>query len=533
MHNAAPVSGCHDSAGQRLDFHPPPGRAIEIHRGPASAESADKVARIRAASSSAQRVPPARPPAWTMPLPIGYLTRMFLSIATTHPPATDLGYLLHKHPERVQDVELTFGKARVFYPEASAARCEAVLVLDVDPVGLVRGKGQADGLLDQYVNDRPYAASSFLSVALNAAYRTAMTGVCNARRALAERAIPLDAMDTRVRLRSGEALVRELFEPLGWTVAVTQVAGSEPATSWRYAGVRLTGVARLSTLLNQLYVLIPVLDDAKHYWVGEDEIDKLMKHGAGWLDRHPARELIVRRYLIHRGALARAALARLAPETADETTEPARGAAEDALEAPIRLNDQRLAAVIAALQAAGAKTIADLGCGEGKLLHLLLRQRWAERLIGLDPAARALERAAQRLKLHLPGGPPEGRVSLLHGSLTYRDARWAGVDAATLVEVIEHLDPDRLPFLERIVFGAARPATVIVTTPNADYNALFAGLAAGTLRHPDHRFEWTRTQFAAWAQRIGSTYGYQPAFSGIGPHDDTLGAPTQMAVLTR
>ncbi|MEW6436880.1 MAG: 3' terminal RNA ribose 2'-O-methyltransferase Hen1 [Pseudomonadota bacterium] len=457
---------------------------------------------------------------------------MFLSIATTHQPATDLGYLLHKHPERLHEIEQTFGKAWVFYPDASDARCEAALVLDVDPVGLVRGKGQAQGLLDQYVNDRPYAASSFLSVALNRAFRTAMSGVCNARQELAESAIPLEATVTPLPMRGGAALVRQLFEPLGWRVDVDPIAG--PDAGKLYARVRLAGAARLSALLNHLYVLIPVLDDAKHYWVGEDEIDKLLKHGEGWLDQHPAKELIVRRYLRHRGILARAALERLAPETQAEAIAPeARSAPEDALEAPIRLNDERMAAVVEALRATGAKTIADLGCGEGKLLHRLLRERWAERLIGLDPAARELEWAAKRLKLHLPGGPPEGRVLLLHGSLTYRDDRWADADAAALVEVIEHLDPDRLSLAERVVFGEARPANVVVTTPNADYNALFPNLAAGAFRHPDHRFEWTRAEFEAWAEKIGSTYGYRAAFAGIGRMDEALGTPTQMAVFTR
>jgi 3' terminal RNA ribose 2'-O-methyltransferase Hen1 len=461
--------------------------------------------------------------------------RMFLSIATTHQPATDLGYLLHKHPGRVHEIDQTFGKVWVFYPDASDGRCEAALVLDVDPIGLVRGKGHAQGLLDQYVNDRPYAASSFLSVALNKVFRTAMTGVCKARQELADSAIPLEAVVTPLPMRGGEKLVRLLFEPLGWTVELDPVVGPDAATiSNLYARVRLTGVARLSALLNHLYVLIPVLDNAKHYWVGEDEIDKLLARGEGWLDQHPSKELIVRRYLRHRGILARAALERLAPETQEEAIEPeTRSAPENALEEPIRLNDQRIAAVVEALRGTGAKIIADLGCGEGKLLQRLLRERWAERLIGLDPAARQLEWAAKRLKLHLPGGPPEGRVSLLHGSLTYRDDRWTSAEAAALIEVIEHLDADRLPLVERVVFGEARPAAVVVTTPNAEYNTLFPDLAAGAFRHPDHRFEWTRSQFEDWAGRIGSIYGYHPAFSGIGRQDEAFGTPTQMAMFTR
>ncbi len=382
---------------------------------------------------------------------------MFLSIATTSQPASDLGFLLHKHPDRLHYIELPFGKACVFYPEASETRCEAALVLDIDPPGLVRGKGQNDGLLDHYVNDRPYAASSFLSVALNKAFRTAMTGVCNARPDLASSGIPLEAVVTPLPMRGGENLLRSLFEPLGWAVEIEPIAG--PGDAGRlYARMTLTGTERLSMLLNHLYVLVPVADDSKHYWVGEDELEKLLKRGEGWLEQHPAKELIVHRYLRHRRVLARAALERLAPETQNEAAEPgARDAPEQALEAPIRLNDARMAAVLEALCATGAKTIADVGCGEGKLLQHLLRERWAERLIGLDPAARQLEWAAKRLKLHMPGGPPEGRVTLLHGSLTYRDSRWADVDAAALVEVIEHLDPDCLPLVERVVFGAARP----------------------------------------------------------------------------
>jgi 3' terminal RNA ribose 2'-O-methyltransferase Hen1 len=460
---------------------------------------------------------------------------MFLSISTTHRPATDLGYLLHKHPERMHEVELGFGKAYVFYPEANDARCEAALVLDVDPIGLVRGKGSSDGLLDQYVNDRPYAASSFLSVALTRSLRTAMGGTSKERPDLAQAAIPLEAKVSPLPAHGGEKVVRALFEPLGWTVDVESIEGigSQAGRSSRYVTLHLKGHARLSELLNHLYVLIPVLDDAKHYWVGEDEISKLLAHGEGWLENHPAKELIVQRYLKHRRLLANAALARLAPETEDEELAPERrDAPEEALERPLRLNDERLDAVVEALRAAGAKVIADLGCGEGKLLARLVRERWAGRLIGIDASSRDLERASKRLKLHESGGPPEGRVTLLHSALTYRDKRLAGVNAAALVEVIEHLDPDRLPALQRVVFREIRPGTVIVTTPNAEYNALFPNLAKGALRHPDHRFEWTREEFRNWVTSIESEHGYRAELRDIGTVNEEFGAPTQMAVFT-
>ncbi|HWD29388.1 MAG TPA: 3' terminal RNA ribose 2'-O-methyltransferase Hen1 [Rhizomicrobium sp.] len=453
---------------------------------------------------------------------------MFLSIATTHKPATDLGFLLHKHPDRVHVTEVAFGKAYVFYPEASEARCEAALVLDVDPVGLVRGKGQSSGPLDQYVNDRPYAASSFLSVGLARAFRTAMNGVSKERPELAEHGLPLAATVSPLPARGGESLVRALFEPMGWTVEIVPVEGS------RYVTLKLSGTARLSALLNHLYVLIPVLDDDKHYWVGEDEVEKLLAHGEGWLATHPAKELIAQRYLKHRRALANAALAQLAPETAEEPEAPeARETSEDALEKPIRLNDARLDTVVEVLRDSGAQTVADLGCGEGKLLQRLVRERWARTLFGVDVASRDLERAARRLHLHDVTGPREGRVTLLHGSLTYRDKRLAGVDAAALVEVIEHLDAGRLPALAHNVFGEMKPKTVVVTTPNAEYNALFPNLPAGALRHPDHRFEWTRAEFAGWARAIEAQYGYTASFRDIGTFDAAHGAPTQMAVFTR
>lgn len=364
---------------------------------------------------------------------------------------------------------------------------------------------------------------------------TAMTGISKERQQLADSDLLLEAAVAPLPMRGGEDLVRQLFEPLGWTVDLTPIenVGSD-ANGSRYCHLKLSGSAKLGNLLNHLYVLIPVMDDAKHYWVGEAEVDKLLSSGEGWLENHPAKNLIVRRYLRNRAVLTRAALERLAPETASEALPPeARVTPEEALEAPVRLNDLRLDAVVDAIRASGGTVIADLGCGEGKLLYRLVRERWVHKLFGLDPAVRELEWAAKRLKLNEFGGPPEGRVTLLHGSLTYRDSRWAEAEVAVLVEVIEHVDEDRLPLIERIVFGETAPRTVIVTTPNADYNALFPKLEVGAFRHPDHRFEWGRAEFQAWAAKIGQAYDYTAAISGIGAEDPVLGSPTQMAVFTR
>lgn len=458
---------------------------------------------------------------------------MFLSIATTHAPATDLGYLLMKHPERVHETELVFGKAMVVYPEANQARCEAVLVLDVDPVGLVRGRGQGEGLLSQYVNDRPYAATSFLSVALNRAFRTAMTGESRERPDLARTAIPLEIHVTP--LPGGAEMIRAFFTPLGWEVTTEPIPGSS-----RYVALTLRGDQRVADALSHLYVLIPALDADKHYWVGDDEIDKLLAKAGAWLGGHPLKEQIAHRYLKRKPSLVKIALARLAPEELDEAEADAESevaeapklAPEEVLEAPTRLNDIRLDTVHTTLKELGAWRVADLGSGEGKLLQRLAQDRKFTRLIGLDASVRELEKATRRLKLERAGAPVE-RITLLHGALTYRDARWADIDAACLVEVIEHLDAERLPALEAVVFGHAKPRHVIVTTPNVEHNALFAGMKPGDFRHPDHRFEWTRAEFRAWAEGVCARHGYTVEFRGIGTDNDVYGPPTQMGVFRR
>ncbi|TDD50218.1 3' terminal RNA ribose 2'-O-methyltransferase Hen1, partial [Nonomuraea terrae] len=250
---------------------------------------------------------------------------MLLMISTTATPATDLGFLLHKHPERVQEFGQSFGTATVFYPEAGAERCTAALLLDVDPVALVRsrGKGSPDFSLSQYVNDRPYAASSLLAVALADVFRTARAGRCKARPELPGTPLPLELRLPALPCRGGPELAQRLFEPLGWAVDARPVPLDEGFPEWgesRYVGLTLRGTVRVADALNHLYVLLPVLDDAKHYWIAPDEVDKLVRAGEGWLAGHPDRTLITRRYLGRRRALERTALARLA-ELGDDLEE--------------------------------------------------------------------------------------------------------------------------------------------------------------------------------------------------------------------
>ncbi|QUQ69160.1 3' terminal RNA ribose 2'-O-methyltransferase Hen1 [Kutzneria sp. CA-103260] len=444
---------------------------------------------------------------------------MLLTLTTTMPQATDLGFLLHKHPDKAQTFPVSAGAAHVFYPRATDAECTAALLLEVDPIALVRGdRGQG---LFQYVNDRPYAASSMLGVALGSVFRTAMNGRCDLKPELPGRDMPLSMHLPVVPARGGADLVRRLFEPLGWAVAVAQIEES------RYVDLRLTGSLRLADALNHLYVLLPVLDDSKHYWVSHDEIDKLLRAGEGWLAGHPERELISRRYLAHQRGYVRSALERLG-EVDEFDTDEAEPDPKELTQRRESLAELRRGAVLAVLRQSGARRVVDLGCGPGALLRLLVKDEQFTEILGVDVSAAALRTAADRLN-----DRELRRITLRQSALTYRDAELAGYDAAVLMEVVEHIDPPRLPALERSVFAAAKPRTVVVTTPNVEYNVRYEGLAAGAFRHPDHRFEWTRAQFAAWSQAVAAQHGYRVQYLPVGESDPELGPPTQMAVFTR
>ena len=463
---------------------------------------------------------------------------MQLQISTTHRPATDLGYLLSKNPDRHQTFPLAFGTAHVFYPEATPERCSVALIVDVDPVGLVRGRGDADGPLTQYVNDRPYTASSFLAVAIAQVFSSGMAGTSKARAELAESAMPLEAEIPVVRCRAGAAKVRACFEPLGYEVDVQPLPLDETFPEWgesRYYRLHLHGTLRLSELLQHLYLLLPALDGDKHYYVGSDEVHKLLDKGGDWLASHPERDWILANYLKRQRSLVREALGKLleAPEEEVEATDRDKEAGEQQLERTLSLNERRIEAVENVLLRSGANSVLDVGCGEGRLLGRLLEHRQFRTILGIDVSAVTLERAAERLKLDRLAPMQRSRIDLQQGSLTYRDARMAGFDAACAIEVIEHIDATRLAAFERTLFEFARPRTVVVTTPNVEYNARFPNLPAGAMRHRDHRFEWSRAEFQAWAEGVCERHGYQVEFLPIGDDDPELGPPTQMGVFSQ
>ena len=479
---------------------------------------------------------------------------MLLTITAEGENAAALSFLMHKHPDKLQQVELSVGAAYIFYPECGKEKVTAALLLDIDPIGMVRNAKNFAGkdfLLGQYVNDRPYVASSFMSSAISKAFSSAMNGSCKEHPEFIDMPLALTAkISVLPAPRGGELLIKRLFEPLGYTVEAERHLLDTQFSEWgygKYFTLTLKNTLPLKELLSHLYVLIPVLDNEKHYFITQNEVEKLLQKGKGWLEQHPEREIIVSRYLINLKSLVRSAFEVLQavedgiiPDTDNEAEQDELTKIEDTAAAHTqlqkvkkeRLHDIRLKLVAEKLKQSGAASVIDLGCGDGKLLRLLLKEKQFTRIAGTDVSYSELEKSQDKLHWNEMPEKQRERISLFQSSLTYRDKRFCGFDAAAVVEVIEHLDPNRLPALEKSLFTYAKPQTIVLTTPNREYNVCYENLSAGKVRHSDHRFEWTRSEFEAWAERVARENNYTVAFFPVGEEEENIGAPSQMAVFT-
>lgn len=442
---------------------------------------------------------------------------MFLTIECDN---KEFSHLLHKHPAKVHVEDTSFGRVHLFYPKPN----QVALLLEIDPLRLtLRGGGQGFAL-KPYVNDRTYTTSSFFSVALNQSLRSALGGRCPKRPELVDQEFGFLVHLPAVTARGGEKMLRSLFEPLGYLVSAEAGLLDDRFPEWGpspYLSVNLSHRLTLSRLLRHLYILLPVLDNEKHYWVGQDEVDKLLDKASEWLEDHPLKETIVSRYLRHQKGLARQALEGLSGQDNEPDAVP-----EEEAEKKIGLHRQRLDRVSEVVEQSGYTQVLDLGCGEGKLVRRLLQLRGLSRIAAMDLSLEALKRARESIQR-----APEARrskVEFLHGSLLYDDPRLHGIEVACLVEVIEHLEPDRLERVSQNLFSRLRPNMLVVTTPNRDYNQLWETLPAGKFRHPDHRFEWSRQEFQDWAESVKGDY--EVTFEGLGEAHPELGSPSQMAI---
>ncbi len=461
---------------------------------------------------------------------------MLLTITTTHQPATDLGFLLYKHPDHLKSYDLSCGKAHVFYPQADEDKCTVAVLLDIDPIALAKNSRNFSGnfALAQYVNDRPYVLSSFMSVALTKAFSTAMGGRCKNRPELVDVELPFTITLSSVPAKGGEYIIEQLFAPLGYEIEVERYILDEKFPDWgmsKYYKVSLSNKVKIQDLLTHLYVLLPVLDNDKHYYTGENEVQVLLDKGKSWLKDHPAKTLITNRYLRNLKSFARMALRELNDESlVEEKALPE--ISPELKEKKLSLNKQRLKAVTEQLQKINARSLVDFGCGEGKLIRELLKKPQFAKILGIDVSYNELLKAKERMHWDRMPEKKRERVELVQGSLQYCDERTLDFDAAAIIEVIEHMDTDRLASFEQIVFSYSRPTNVIITTPNREYNVLYEGMKTDALRHNDHRFEWTRKEFNTWANKVANNHNYSVNFYRIGDKHEKWGTPTQMAVFT-
>lgn len=461
---------------------------------------------------------------------------MLIAITVTGKDAKSLSYILGKHPDHVFIREFSAGNMTVSFPEYSDERATAALLIQVDTIGMVRGEWK--GVSASYIDPRPYVSSSLTSVALKEAYRSSFTTKSKepAVAAMMERELPISVEFSSLWCKIGEEGIRTLFEPLGYSVACRELPfASDWLEGERSAlfNATLTGKQTIAALLNHLYVLLPVIGKGKHYFVEEAEVAKLLQHGAGWLENHPAKERIVSRYLVHRRSLIEEALEQLAGEESDDPAEE--NARESEFERPIRLQEERLQTAMAVLKTLDPPPlrIGDLGCGTGDFMRIIMDERMPAEVVGMDVSSRSIQIAEKKLRIATRPEWQRPKVSLLHGSLVYTDLRLKELDTLVLLEVIEHVDPPKLPIIEHNIFEYLKPCHVMISTPNKEYNPLFPNMEKDRFRHDDHRFEWTREEFRRWTSAIIEKYPYTVEIYPVGKQDEQAGPPTQMAVFRR
>ena len=464
---------------------------------------------------------------------------MYLQINTNDNDAQLLGYLLHKHPDNYQTKALNFGTAHMFYTDNTATYCTFNLVLEINSVALSRNAHKnnfkASFKLADYVNDRPYVASSFLTTAISKVLRSTMNGICNEKPELVQKQWPLTITINAVKSKKGVSEIHRFFEPLGYQVETETQLLDPQFEAWGmspYFKLTLRGNKTLNEVLTHLYVLLPVLDNNKHYFVNQDEVNKLLDKGGDWLKDHPAKTIITNKYLQHRKSYTRLAFEQLMQKNNDPENET-KQEAETAIEQKIPIHDVRLNTVAETLKNLNISTVADLGCGDGKLIRRLMKHAQFTKIIGMDASFQSIEMAKRRLKLEQLPVRLQEKLTLIQGALTYRDARIEGVDAVALVEVIEHLDEHRLEALEQVIFECIQPKYAVLTTPNSEYNQLFESLPNGVFRHSDHRFEWTREEFEAWGNAIAKQFNYTAKYQQLGEVHETYGGLSQMVVFEK
>lgn len=441
---------------------------------------------------------------------------MLMTITCKGSDAQDLSWLLHKRPDRFQAFNLPYGTAYVFFPEYSDNKCIVTLLLDVESSGLNDICKAKDGEF-QYVNPRQYLSGSLLSGAITKVFASAIKGVCEEKPELVDKVFNYEMEITSFSCRLNPDYIEKLFLPLGYEIDFTKPSGQYSEIAQQFGNLKLIARTTLQKLLSQLFILLPVFDRQLHFWIGESQLEKFIRHSTGWLENHPEKSFIINEYFWPASELKYRVLEYFnAIPSADE-------------KAP-GLNALRQEEIINSLIRHDATSILDLGCGNGSLLELLAQEKRFSKIAGMDIAARNIDEA--RKKLCSPGRRLCEAEYVFVGSLTYKDKRISNYDALVLSEVIEHFELERMVLVMKNIFEHAKPRLFIMTTPNKAYNIEYL-LKYDEIRHPDHRHEFNEEEFTSFCQKFASQYNYELEMSSIGEKLPELGAPTLMGIFKK
>lgn len=424
---------------------------------------------------------------------------MQLSFYTKGPQAMAVSHLLAKNPANLYERTVKKHAVRFVYHKMTADELYATIFVTPDSLALLNENEAYD--ITHYINDREFAVSTIFLSLIRSALGTALNGKPKEEYVeAAQIAYPFTFEFGPISTSLSDEEITALWAPLGYVVEIESTSEAKHA---RF--LKLSNEITLQKALQQFFILIPVMDDYKHYYIDETEKERLVNYGEGWLEEHPQRDFIYKKALRFKKLY----------EDPDRTISQPKTTS---------LNTQRYETITQLVSSLAPKTVVDMGAGEGKLSQLLAQIPTLRKLYSVDPSNTALTKMQKRFSEKTFAITP----TVTWGSLYYEDETFKNADVFILCEVIEHIDEERLPQIMALIVNQYAPKHLIVTTPNAEYNAVYE---LEEMRHADHRFEWTRTQFQNWCVHVAPNYTLQ--YKGIGEVHEIFGTPTQMCIMTR
>jgi 3' terminal RNA ribose 2'-O-methyltransferase Hen1 len=445
---------------------------------------------------------------------------MQLTIQASGDNVQAISYLLAKNPNNLYERNHKGHLVRLFYSKFTETELEVTIFVTPDPIEMVKNNSNSYDIT-HYINDREFAVSSIFCSFIRSALGTALNGQPKEEHLKwVNHPFSFNFEFGPVVSSLSDEKLMNLFEPIGYEVTINrpEIEYSFPIktkSSARYLSIK--GMKTLQEGLRHLFVLIPVIDNYKHYFIDEKEIEKLERYGEGWLEQHPLRDLI------YRQALRFKEIYSLVENSSkdEKKVEPVK---------KVRLNELRYEKIVNAVSQMKPRSVVDFGSGEGKLSVQLGFVEGITEILAVEPSESASLKALERFnkvknkeKFVIP--------ELLWGSLFYYDERLKDKDVIILCEVIEHIDETRLPKAMDTLLHDYQPGALIITTPNREYNELYD--MEEHLRHNDHRFEWTRAEFRQWCTERNYSNDYELLFDGIGEEHPSHGFPTQMCIFKR